>query len=502
MRHNKRGSKVLKDTHDLNLIIRSDIPIIRLETHEETRALQLLTQVGIKCGVPVYSWSVTEGIQRFGFGSEPSSDCCEPEEVLRHIKASRQPALFVLCDFHPYLAGAPKIVRLLKEIALQYQTAKQTVVLLSHQLEIPAELSRYSAYFQLSLPGDGEIRSILMEEAKAWASNNKGVKVKTDNATLSKLIHNLQGMTYEDTRRLIKGAICDDGAITDEDLPEVGKAKFALMDLDGILSFEYDTAKFADVGGLENLRQWLDHRRPAFVASDTVPGLIDQPKGVLLLGVQGGGKSLAAKAVAGLWGVPLLRLDFAQLYNKYIGESERNLRQALALADVMGPCVLWMDELEKGLSSSDEDGVGRRLLGTLLTWMAERQSPVFMVATSNNIAELPAELVRKGRFDEIFFVDLPTQEVRKTIFDIHLRRRQQDVEAINCDALAIATEGFTGAEIEQLIVAALYSAAAQQQCLTTALLEHEIAKTNPLSVTMSEQVAALRRWAAQRAVLA
>jgi SpoVK/Ycf46/Vps4 family AAA+-type ATPase len=200
--------------------------------------------------------------------------------------------------------------------------------------------------------------------------------------------------------------------------------------------------------------------------------------------------------------VPLLRLDFAQLYNKYIGESERNLRQALALADVMGPCVLWMDELEKGLSSSDEDGVGRRLLGTLLTWMAERQSPVFMVATSNNIAELPAELVRKGRFDEIFFVDLPTQEVRKTIFDIHLRRRQQDVEAINCDALAIATEGFTGAEIEQLIVAALYSAAAQQQCLTTALLEHEIAKTNPLSVTMSEQVAALRRWAAQRAVLA
>ncbi|CAH0992147.1 ATP-dependent zinc metalloprotease FtsH [Sinobacterium norvegicum] len=493
---------MLKDSQDLNLIIRSDIPIIRLETHEEARSLQLLTQVGIKQGIPVYSWSVTEGVQRFGFGADLAVDCCEPEEVLRHIKASQQPALFVLCDFHPYLTNAPKIVRLLKEIALQYATAKQTVVLLSHQLELPAELSRYSAYFQLSLPSDAEIRSILMEEAKAWAGNNQGAKVRTDNATLNKLIHNLQGMTYEDTRRLIKGAICDDGAITDEDIPEVGKAKFSLMDLDSILSYEYDTEKFADVGGLDNLRQWLDQRRSSFIAGDEAAPSIDQPKGILLLGVQGGGKSLAAKAVAGLWSIPLLRLDFAQLYNKYIGESERNLRQALALADVMGPCVLWMDELEKGLSSSDEDGVGRRLLGTLLTWMAERNSPVFMVATSNNIAELPAELVRKGRFDEIFFVDLPDDDVRRTIFEIHLKKRQQSVAAIDCQRLAACSEGFTGAEIEQLIVSALYTAAAQQQVLTTALLELEINKTNPLSVTMAEQVAVLRRWAANRAVRA
>ena len=237
--------------------------------------------------------------------------------------------------------------------------------------------------------------------------------------------------------------------------------------------------------------------REAFLAAEAA----DLPRGVLLVGVQGGGKSLAAKAVAGLWGLPLLRLDFACLYNKFFGETERNLREALKLAEQMAPCVLWIDEIEKGLASGDHDGgVSQRVLGTLLTWMAERKAPVFMVATANVISRLPPELVRKGRFDELFFVDLPDAEVRADIFRIHLARRELDVAGFDLSQLAAACDGFSGAEIEQAVVSALYAAQAQQQTVNQALLLQSIQSTAPLSVVMAEDLAALRAWADGRTV--
>ncbi len=228
-------------------------------------------------------------------------------------------------------------------------------------------------------------------------------------------MRNLRGLSVEDARKLARGAIIHDGAITEEDLPEVNKAKFALMEMDGVLSYEYDTDSFANVGGLQGLKDWLGKREGAFHDSP-VQG-IDSPRGVMLVGVQGGGKSLAAKSVAGLWGLPLLRLDMGAIYNKFFGESERNVREALAMAETMSPCVLWIDEIEKGIAVGDNDGgTSRRVLGTLLTWMAENRSKVFMVATANDIERLPPELIRKGRLDEIFFVDLPSCEVREDIF--------------------------------------------------------------------------------------
>jgi len=254
------------------------------------------------------------------------------------------------------------------------------------------------------------------------------------------------------------------------------------------------------VGGLHNLERWLGQRRAAFLHEGQAQKL-DVPRGILLLGVQGCGKSLAAKAVAGSWGVPLLRLDFGRLYDKYVGETERNLRDCLRTAEVMAPCVLWVDEIEKGLATGDNDGgTSRRVLGTLLTWMAENDRPTFVVATANDVRSLPAELVRKGRLDEIFFVDLPKPEVRGRIFEIHLRKREQDPGLFDLERLAAASAGFSGAEIEQAVVSALYAAHAQDAPLTTGHVLDEIQRTRPLSVFMAERVADLRNWAADRTV--
>lgn len=493
---------------DLDILMHSRVPLIVIESYEESRALELIRRVGMRQQKPVFSWSVTRGIQREDLAhSVPEHLTEEPDAALRHIFKSERPAVFVLCDFHPFLQDEPRHIRLLKEIAMAHDRNRHTIVLLSHSLEIPGEVRRYSARIDLALPGEEQLMHLVKEEASVWSSQNQGQKVKTDNRTLAQLVANLRGMTYSDARRLIRGAIFDDGAITVSDLPELNKAKFELLGMNGVLSFEYDTARFSDVGGLSVLKQWLQKRRERFLQAkpdpDQPPNGLDRPKGILLLGVQGGGKSLAAKAVAGMWGVPLLRLDFASLFNKFIGESERNLREALSLADALSPCVLWMDEIEKGMSTGENDnGTSKRLLGTLLTWMAERKQPVFLVATSNDISRLPPELVRKGRMDEIFFVDLPAEDVRCDILRIHLDKRGQGGVALDIPLLASRCDGFSGAEIEQVLVAALYRCQAEGTALDNHHVLEEITTTRPLSVTMAESLQSLREWARERTVSA
>lgn len=490
------------DIHDLCLVLDSGIPLVVIESYEEPRVLQLMTRLAIKRQLALFSWTVTTGVQRVGYGVDLDNDQGfeQPEAALQHIKQTPEPGLYVLCDFHPYLQDEPKNVRLLKEIALQYEKLKHTVVFLSHQLELPPELKRYGAHFELSLPSDDQLLNIVREEAASWSNKNRGRKVKTDNKTLKKLVANLRGLSSGEARQLARGVIFDDGAISVDDLPEINKAKFTLMDMEGILSFEYDTSRFSEVGGLANFKQWLKDRQSAFIEDDQP---LDRPKGVMLLGIQGSGKSLAAKAVAGVWGIPLLRLDFGALYNKYFGETERNLREALKLADLMSPCVLWMDEIEKGIATGlNDQGTSKRVLGTMLTWMAERSSKVFIVATSNDISQLPPELVRKGRLDEIFFVDLPSIDIRHSIFEIHLAKREQDFQEFDIQRLAEITEGFSGAEIEQVVVGALYSAAAEQQQLQMHHLVGAIKGTSPLSVVMAEDIQHLREWANNRTVLA
>ena len=364
------------------------------------------------------------------------------------------------------------------------------------------------------MPSENQLEALVREEASNWSKSKNGRPVRSDQASFKKLVQNLRGVPLQEARQLVRGVIYDDGAILDSDIPAVNEAKFALMDMEGVLSFEYDTANFKEVGGLKNLKKWLADRHDTVL---NIPGKtgagktdngktdtgkkLDIPKGIMLLGIQGSGKSLAAKAVAGMWGLPLLRLDFGSLYNKFFGETERNLREALKLADMMSPCVLWLDEIEKGISISQSDnGISQRILATLLTWMAERQSMAFIVATSNDISQLPPELVRKGRLDEIFFVDLPAHETRKEIFAIHLQKRQENPHDFSLDSLASQSEGYSGAEIEQAIASALYSSAAEDRSLETSDLLNALTATNPLSVVMFEKIQALRLWADERCV--
>ncbi len=491
----------MQDVDEIKLLLDSRIPLLVIETYEEKKALDVLLKVANKHSKDLHRWSVTDGLSRLNFGPQlvpKGAELNEAEEMLRHIKQQMQPGIYALCDIHPFLIDQPQIVRLLKDIALNHFAIPHTLVFLSHQLRLPAELSRYSASYALTLPDEDKIMEIIRDEAKDWSDRHMGARVKTDNVTLKKLVNNLQGMNASDVRRLVRGAIWNDGSLNEDDLPRINKAKFALLDMEGVVSFEQQTEDFSNVGGLHNLKRWLLTRRDAFNDDDSK---LDRPKGILLLGVQGGGKSLAAKAVAGLWGLPLMRMDVGALYNKFHGETERNLREALKLADAMSPCVLWLDEIEKGMAQDGNDnGVSQRLLGTLLTWMAERRTRVFIVATSNDISRLPPELIRKGRLDEIFFVDLPEPAVRKDIFAIHLRKRDCPLPHFDLEKLSQATQGFSGSEIEQAIIAALYSASAEGKPISTDILLHEIAATSPLSVVMAEQIAQLRVWAEDRTI--
>lgn len=487
----------MNNSHDLELILKSHIPVVVIKTHEEKRALRLLTQLAVPIYKPLFHWTVTEGLQRVDVDLEPQKMLSEPADVLKHIKASAQNGIYVLSDFHPYL-NDPMHVRLLKDIALEHIETGTTLVLMSHELDVPPELKKHSAEFEMSLPSAEDLETLVRDTANEWAKKHPRKQVRTDRKTLDALVQNLSGLTNNDARRLARNAIYNDGAITESDLNGVMQAKYDLLNADGVLSFEFETADFAEVGGLIKLKAWLEQRRAVFHGENQA---LDTPKGALLLGVQGCGKSLAAKAVAGIWKVPLLRLDFGALYNKYHGESERNLRDSLKMAETMSPCVLWMDEIEKGIAVGDSDGgTSKRMLGTLLTWMAEKDEAVFIVATANDIEQLPPELVRKGRFDEIFFVDLPKPEARYTIFKIHLQKRDVDSKDFDIDLLVTNSDGFSGAEIEQAVVAAMYAAHAEEQALATSHITKELKTTRPLSVTMAEKISYLREWASERAV--
>jgi len=483
---------------DLEATIRSRTPLIAVESNEEPQIVAMVRQIGRRLQLKAYRWTVTEGLQAFDPCDQPKQSVVKSQEVLNFIKVSGSYSLFVLLDFHPYLEDMLH-VRYLKDVALSYPKHYSTVVLVGCALKIPEELKPFTGHFHLPLPTLDELRGIVYDAAGNWAAENKRRDVQTTNKALDLLVRNLVGLTATDARRLALKAINDDGVIDESDIPEVMRAKYELLGRDSPLSFEYETAQFSEIGGMTRLRQWLEVRRTFFI--DGPQAHLDPPRGILLLGVQGCGKSLAAKAAAGIFGVPLLRLDFGVLYNKYYGETERNLRKALETAEIMSPCVLWMDEIEKGLAvGDDDDGLSRRILGALLTWMSERHKPVFLVATANDISRLPPEMVRKGRFDEIFFVDLPSPQNRRDILLIHLRKRCLDAKQFNLEALAKATDGFSGSEIEQAIVSAMYTAHAQNRSLTQADLLAEIQQTKPLSVVMAEKVDEIREWAAGRTV--
>ena len=493
------------DPHtELQTLLSSRVALIAVESRDETRALALLRDASLRARRPpgsgVFLWSATEGLRRIDRDmGGPQRHLIEPGQMLRHLKTTPMAGIYILLDFHPYLAD-PVHIRMLKDVVQDQATVPRTVVLVSHEITLPPDLAPLAARFRPALPAAGELQMIASRVFDEWQHQHRGHAPRVDRVALGRIVDNLAGLAASDAERLVRRALYDDGAITADDLRAVQAGKYELLNRQGTLEFEPDTAHFADIGGLAALRRWVETRKAAFDGS--APGL-DAPRGVLLLGVQGCGKSLAARAIAGIFGVPLLRFDFAALYSKWQGGSEKSLRETLASADALAPCVLWIDEIEKALAGGDGDsGSGRRLLGGFLTWMAERHATVFIVATANDVSALPPELIRKGRFDEIFFVDLPDAATRAAILAIHAQRRGVALAQADARNLAARSADFSGAELEQAIVAALYTTHAQGKRPDAAAIARELAATRPLAVVMAEQVAALRAWAQGRTVRA
>ncbi|SEM15963.1 AAA+-type ATPase, SpoVK/Ycf46/Vps4 family [Pseudoxanthomonas sp. GM95] len=491
----------MSELQDLTALIRANTPLIVIETQDEVRVVQLFRQALAQVWRALYRWSATEGLRRLDMDREdPPEGAPETGAALQAIKAAAQRGIYLLLDFAPYLEYAGH-QRQLRDILQRRHCQPHVVVIIGASVSLPEDLEPLAVRFTPRLPDAAALLKMLREEVAAYPAENGGRRVEVDTDAAQQIIRNLAGLDLVDARRIARHLIYDDGALGPGDLPQLAKLKFELLGRGGQLHYEYDGTRLDEVAGADRLKRWIAQRRSVFTSTTPPPGL-DPPRGMLLLGVQGCGKSMLAKATAAGFGVPLLRMDMGALYDKYHGETEKNLRKALSAAEQLAPCVLWIDEIEKGLSSGggEDGGVSRRVLGTLLTWMAERKAQVFIVATANQVQDLPPELLRKGRFDEIFFVDLPDPDTRVELLRLHLARRKLHAEAFELPALAAASNGFSGAEIEQAIVSGLYSAYADNRPLDTDGLMREIRATRPLSVLMAEQVQALRDWARERTV--
>ncbi len=485
---------------NLELLITSRYPIIVIETYEEERVEQVLQRVAERLGLPLFVWTVSRGLRRAG-ASEGLYDTRDPLKALGNLAAMASDGIYLFEDLHRSL-GDPAVVRKLQDLARTLSHDRRAIVLAAPRVDLPPELATLAAVFRLDLPTHEELKALAMDVVRALSARHR-IAVELTPEELDQLAEALKGLTLFEAERALTRAALNDFALNRNDLDEILAVKKELLAKESVLEYVPAEDGLGDVGGLGHLKAWLEKRSRAFTAEARQFG-VPPPKGILLLGVQGCGKTLAARAVAKAWGLPLLKLEAGRLYNKFVGESEKSLDRALETAERMAPCVLMLDEIEKalgsGTSSEADAGLSGRIFGRLLGWLQDHKAPVFVVATCNRIAALPPELTRKGRFDEIFFIDLPTPEERREIFTVHLHRRQRDPGAFDPDALAAAAEGFSGAEIEQAVVSALYTAFSRGATLTTQHILDELGATRPLSVTRAEEVAELREWARGRAV--
>jgi ATPase family associated with various cellular activities (AAA) len=485
---------------DLTLLVRTRHPVVTIETADEAFALDALRRVARTLGLPLLAWNVADGLTSLDPPArKPIDRTSAVVGALNHLRSERFVGLTVLLGAGRFLQDAIA-ARLLRQVAEEASGRMATVVLVDPEgFELPSELAPVTVPCELGLPGVEELRALVAESVEGLRKI-RPVQVEVTDAEAARFVDHLRGLTRHEARRLISRCLLDDDRLTRDDLDKVVREKRERLQETGVVEF-IATGESAPVGGMENLSRWLEVRKSALTPEARAFGL-DAPKGILLLGVQGCGKSLAARATAELWSLPLLRLDVGALYNKFVGETERQLRQALSVATAMAPCVLWIDEIEKafGASGGNDGGVSSRMFGALLTWLQDHREPVFVVGTANDISSLPPELMRKGRFDEIFFVDLPDAEARAQIASIHLRRRKRDPAAFDLATIAAACEGFSGAEIEQAVVSGLYRAFADKRALATQDVVDEAKRTKPLGVVAAERINALRAWAATRCV--
>lgn len=502
----------------LSRLFRARFPYIYITTWEEERAINLIKKISkseklIRVAREVYVWTQTNG---FVVDGQKIDGTQSPDKAIDFIRDCNKNSVFVMCDFHVFFGVKGRqvdynVVRRLRDNLSDLKTSKfrKNVIFLASELLIPETMQKEITILDMPLPTLSEIKA---KFDKMITQNTQIDTSGLDEEGKEKLCKAAMGLTLQEAENAFALAMVNDGKVDVSDLDIILSEKMQVIKKTGILEFINTDIKISDVGGLENLKSWLNKRNNSWSES-AKKYCLPAPKGVLITGVPGCGKSLTAKAMSAAWQLPLLKLDFGKIFSGIVGSSEENMRKAIKTAEAVAPSILWVDEIEKslsGLNSNGDSGTSSRIFGTFLTWMQEKTAPVFVIATANNINSLPAELLRKGRFDEIFFVDLPTQREREEIFKLHLSKRLKDKDVaskieINSDLykqLAQMTEGFVGAEIEQVVISALYEAFFNKRPLEFSDLANTIKNVVPLSVTQKEQILAIRQWANIRAVAA
>ena len=492
---------------EIETLIRARYPILYIVSCEETRVQEVIIDIANKRQKKAFEWSFNTGIVVAGtpIQSQKSKNPAtrDPLIALDQVIEQVEPAIYIFKDFHPFLTKSNfAVIRKLKEIAIHLKNSYKTIILVSPVLEIPVEVEKEVTVLNFPLPEKRDLAELLdkiIEEVRQF----KNVKIDLDEIGKERLVQAALGLTLSEAENVFAKIIVKDGKLSAEDVNEVFSEKQQIIRKSGLLEYYSSDDNLDNVGGLKALKEWLIKRSTAFTEQAREFGL-PSPKGILLIGVQGCGKSLCAKAVSNLWQLPLLRFDIGRMFGSLVGSSEENMRRAIAVAESVAPCILWVDEIDKAFAGSQgsgtsDGGTTARVLSTFLTWLSEKKSPVFVVATANEITQLPPELLRKGRLDEIFFVDLPSYEERMEILKIHIAKRGRNPEKFDLGQLALATEGFSGAEIEEAIISALYDAFYMKTELSTELILNAIRQTVPLSKTMDEHINRLRAWCEGRA---
>lgn len=492
---------------EIETLIRARYPILYVLSSEELRVQQVVADIARKRQKKIFEWSYSTGIVPAGTSIQSqknrNSATKEPLAALDHVIEQVEPAIFIFKDLHPFLTKSNyAVTRKLKEIALHLKNSLKTIVLISPVLEIPTELEKEITVLNHPLPTRDDL-STLLDQIIADVRQLKQVKIELDDAGRERLLQAALGLTLGEAENVFAKIIVKSERLSGDGVSEVFAEKQQIIRKSGLLEYYATDENFTNVGGLAVLKDWLTKRAVAFSAEAREFGLA-APRGILLLGVQGCGKSLCAKAVSNLWQLPLLRFDVGRMFGSFVGSSEENIRRAIAVAESIAPAILWVDEIDKAFagaqsSGASDGGTTARVFGTFLTWLSEKKAPVFVVATANDISQLPPELLRKGRLDEIFFVDLPKPEERMEVFRIHFVKRGRDARKFDLTQLALASEKFSGAEIEEAINSALYDAFYAKKELTTEQILSALTQTVPLAKTMEEQIGALREWAEGRA---
>ncbi len=492
---------------EIETLIRARYPILYVITSEEMRVQECLMEIATRLRKKVLEWTSTSGLVPAGTSIQSqktrNAPTRDPLAAFDVVIDQVEPAIFLFKDLHPFLTRTnTAVIRRLKDIALQLKDSCKTIVLISPLMEIPPELDKEITVLNFPQPSRDELTSLLDTIVREVRENHV-VQVDLDAAARERLVQAALGLTLGEAENVFARLLIKDQRLSADQVNEVFAQKQQIIRKSGLLEYYLANEDFGSVGGLGVLKDWLTKRAVAFTTEAQAFGL-PAPKGILLLGVQGCGKSLCAKAVARVWQLPLLRFDMGRMFGSFVGSSEENVRRAIGVAESIAPAVLWVDEIDKAFSGSQSSGLTdagttARVFGTFLTWLSEKTAPVFVVATSNDVSQLPPELLRKGRLDEIFYVDLPSEQERSEIFRIHLAKRGRNPESYDVGALVEASPEFSGAEIEQAVISALYDAFYESQELSTVHILAALEQSIPLAKTMAEKIANQRAWSVGRA---